>query len=62
MLWEFIDQVSTFIQEKINKGKSSACYPDTLEQPDEKLQSLILPYAGPKGINIIKTVNNSLTP
>ena len=58
--WWVIDQVSTSSQENINKSKSSEHYPDTLEQPVEKMYSLILPYAGPKGNTIIKTMNNSL--
>ena len=35
-------------------------YPDTSEQPVEKMHSLILPYAGPKGNIIIETMNNNL--
>ena len=58
--WWVIDQVSTSFQENINKSKSSAYYPDTLEQRVEKMYSLILPYAGPKGNIIIKTMSNSL--
>ena len=58
--WWVIDQVSTSFQENINKSKSSEYYPDTLEQPVEKMHSLILPYAGPKSNTIIKTMNNSL--
>ena len=54
------DQVSTSFQENINKSKSSEHYPDTSEQPAEKMYSLILPYAGPKGNSIIKTMKNSL--
>ena len=34
--------------------------PDTSQQPAEKMYSLILPYAGPKGNSIIKTMRNSL--
>ena len=45
---------------KISTSKSSEHYPDTSEQPVEKMYSLILPYAGPKGYSIIKTMNNSL--
>ena len=48
--WWVIDQVSTSIQENINKSKSSEYYPDTSEQHVEKMNSRILPYAGPKGI------------
>ena len=33
---------------------------DTSEQPAEKLHSLILPYVGPIGNTIIKTLNISL--
>ena len=53
-------QISTSIPENINKGKSSAYYPDTSEQPVDKLHSLILSIAGPKAGTIIKTMNNSL--
>ena len=49
--WWVIDQVSTSSQENI-KSKSSEHYPDTLKQPIEKMYSLILPYAGPKGNTI----------
>ena len=35
-------------------------YPDTSQLFVEKMYSLILPYAGPKGNTIIKTMNNSL--
>ena len=45
---------------KTSTSKSSEHYPDTSEQPVEKMYSLILPYAGPKGYSIIKTMNNSL--
>ena len=58
--WWVIGQVSTSFQENINKSKSSEHYPDTSEQPVEKMYSLILPYAGIKGNSIIKTMNNSL--
>ena len=58
--WWVIDQVSTSFQENINESKSSEHYPDTSEQPVEKMYSLILPYAGPKGNSIIKTMKNSL--
>ena len=58
--WWVIDQVSLSCQENINKSKSSEYYADTLEQPIEKMYSMILPHAGPKGNTIIKTMNNSL--
>ena len=58
--WWVIDQVSTSIRKNINKSESSEYYPDTSEQPVEKIHSLILPYAEPKGSTIIKTMNNSL--
>ena len=51
-----VDQFSTSIQENVNKNRSSAYYPDTSEQTVEKLHSLILPYAEPKGNTVIKTV------
>ena len=56
-LWWVIDQ---YFQENINKSKSSEYYPETSEQPVEKMYSLILPYAGPKGNTVIKTMGNSL--
>ena len=58
----FLDVLSkTSFQENINESKSSEYDPDTLEQSTEKMYSLILPYAGPKGNTIIfKTMNNSL--
>ena len=56
-LWWVIDQS---FQENVNKSKSSEYYPDTSEQPVEKIYSLILPYAGPKGNTIMKTMDNSL--
>ena len=58
--WWVIDQVSTSSQKNINKSKSSEYWPDTLEQPVEKMYSLIWPYGGPKGNTIIKSMNNSL--
>ena len=58
--WWIIDQVSTSFQENINNIKSSEHYPDTSEQPVEKMYSLILLYARPKGNSIIKTMNNNL--
>ena len=58
--WGVTDQVSTSFQENINKSKSSEYYPDTAKQLAEKMYSLILPYVGPKGNSIIKTMNNSL--
>ena len=39
--WWVIDQASTSIRENINKSKGSAYYPDTSEQPVEKIRSLI---------------------
>ena len=53
-------QVSTSILEKLNKGKSSAYYPDTSKQPVGKLHSLIFSIAVPKTGTIIKTMNYSL--
>ena len=58
--WWVINQVNRSIQESINKNKNSVCYPDTSEEPVEKLHSLILTYAGPKGNAIIKTMNINL--
>ena len=42
--WWVINQVNRSIQESINKNKNSVCYPDTSEEPVEKLHSLILTY------------------
>ena len=53
-------QISTSIPENINKGKSSAYYLDTSEQPVDKLHSLIFSVAGPEAGTIIKTMSNSL--
>ena len=39
--WWVIDQVSTSIQEKINKNKTSEYYADASEQSVEKIDSLI---------------------
>ena len=47
-------------QENIDKNKSSEHYPDASHQLAEKMCYLILPYAGPKGDSIIKTMKNSL--
>ena len=58
--WWVIDQVSTSIQENINKTKSSEYYPDTSERPVEKMHSLIMAYAIHKGNTFIKTMNNGL--
>ena len=58
--WWVIDQVNTCIQENINKSKSSEYYHDISEQPAEKMHSLILPYAGPKGKTLTKTMKNTL--
>ena len=59
-LWRVIDQVSTSLQENISKSKSSEDYHDTSEQHVQKMYSLILPYARPKGNSIMKTMNKSL--
>ena len=49
--WWIIDQVSTSIQENINKSK----------QPVGKMHSLILPYAGPRANPIIKTTKKTIS-
>ena len=59
--WWIIDQVSTSIQENINKSKSSEYYPDPSEQPVGKMHSLILPYAGPRANPIIKTTKKTIS-
>ena len=58
-LW-MIYQVLETIKETINTETISANQLGTLEANNDKLHSLILPYAGPKGKNIIKSMNNNI--
>ena len=50
---QVIDQFSRSIKKKLNKDKKSASYPDTSEQPVEKLHFWIVPHAGPKNITLL---------
>ena len=55
-----INQVMETVKETINTETTSTNQLDTLEANNDKLHSLILPYAGPKGKNIIKSMNNNI--
>ena len=60
--WWIIDQVSTSIQENINKSKSFEYYPDTSEQPVGEMHSLIsCQYAGSRANPIIKTTKKTIS-
>ena len=48
------------VKETNNTETTSANELDTLETNNEKLHSLILPCAGPKGKTIIKSMNNNM--
>ena len=58
-MW-MINQVMETVKETNNTETTSANELDTLETNNEKLHSLILPYAGPKGKSIIKSMNNNM--
>ena len=58
-LW-MINQVIETVKETINIETISANQLGTLEADNDKLNSLILPYAGPKGTNIIQSMNNNI--
>ena len=58
-LW-MINQVMETVKETINTETISANQLGTLEANNDKLHSLTLPYAGPKGKNIIKSINNNI--
>ena len=58
-LW-MINQVMETVKETINTETISTNQLDTLEANNDKLHSLILPYAGLKDKNIIKSMNNSI--
>ena len=58
-LW-MINQVMETVKETINTETISTNQLGTLEANNDKLHSLILPYAGPKGKNIIKSRNNNI--
>ena len=55
-----ISQVIETVKETMNTENISANQLDILEANNDKLHSLILPYAGPKGNNIIKSMNNNI--
>ena len=58
-LW-MINQVIETVEEIINTETISTNQLGTLEANNDKLYSLTLPYAGPKGKNIIKSMNNNI--
>ena len=58
-LW-MINQVMETVKETINTETISTNQLGTLEASNDKLHSLILPFAGPKGKKIIKSVNNNI--
>ena len=58
-LW-IINQVMETVKETINTETISTNQLGTLEANNDKLHSLTLPYAGPKGKNIIKSMNNNI--
>ena len=58
-MW-MINQVMEKVKETNNTETTSANELDTLEENNDKLHSLILPYAGPKGKSIIKSMNNNM--
>ena len=58
-LW-MINQAMETLKETINTETISTNQFGTLEANNDKLHSLILPYAGLKGKNIIKSMNNNM--
>ena len=58
-LW-MINQVMETVKETINTENISTKQLYILEANNDKLHSVILPYAGPKGNNIIKSINNNI--
>ena len=52
-LW-MVNQIMETVKETINTENVSANQLDILEVNDDTMHPLILPYAGPKGNNIIK--------
>ena len=58
-LW-MINQVMETVKETINTETISTNQLGTLEANNNKLHSLILPYAGPKDKNVIKSMNNNI--
>ena len=55
-----INQVMETVKETTNIENISTKQLDILEANNDKLHPLILPYAGPKGNNIIKSMNNNI--
>ena len=53
-------QVMETVKETINTETISTNQLGTLEANNDKLHSLILPNAGPKGKNIINSMNNNI--
>ena len=58
-LW-MINQVNETVKETINTETISTNQLGTVEANNDNLHSLIVPYAGPKGKNIIKSMNNNI--
>ena len=58
-LW-MINQVMETVKETTKIENISTNQLDILEANNDKLHPLILPYAGPKGNNIIKSMNNNI--
>ena len=58
-LW-MINQVVETVKETTNTKNISTNQLAILEANNDKLHPLILPYAGPKGNNIIKSMNNNI--
>ena len=55
-----INQVMEAVKDTINTKNISTNQLDILEANNDKLRSVILPYAGPKGNTIIKSMNNDI--
>ena len=58
-LW-MINQVMETVKETINTETISTNQLGTLEANNDKVHFLILAYGGPKGKNIIKSMNNNI--
>ena len=59
ILW-MINQVIETVKETTNTENILTNQLDILEANNDKLHPLILPYADPKGNNIIKSMNNNI--
>ena len=55
-----INQVIETVKESINREYVSRNQLDILEATNEKLHSLIIPYAGPECNTFIKSMNNNI--